>query len=223
MTELTFFEAALRILEEAGGGPLHYREITRRALERQLIQTSGLTPEATVGATLYSHVKQAEARGEVPMVRSLGKGNFALSARAHGPIEATIDQSNRETLKRMLERLHEMAPSGFEQLVGALLTQIGVENVEVTGRTGDGGLDVQAELTVGGITPARTANQVKRWKHNGTGKVIRELRGALTTEQRGLGVTTSEFTKDALIEAPAPGKVPISLIDGARMVNHLAR
>src|SRR2546428_2040978 len=143
-------------------------------------------------------------------------------ARARDQVETTIEQSNHETLERMLERLHRMAPSGFEQLVGALLSEIGFENVEVTGRTGDGGLDVQAELTVGGITRVKTAIQVKRWKHNVPGKVIRELRGALTTDQRGLVVTTSEFTKDALIEAPAPGKVPISLIDGARMVNLLA-
>ena len=72
-----------------------------------------------------------------------------------------------------------------------LLTEIGFENVEVTGRTGDGGLDVQAELTVGGITRVKTAIQVKRWKHNVPGKVIRELRGALTTDQRGLVWTHS--------------------------------
>jgi len=222
MADLTFFEAALRILEEAGGGPLHYREITRRALERGLIKTSGLTPEATVGAILYSHIKQAEVRGEVPKVRSVGKGNFALLVRTHGQVEATVEQSNREALDRMLGRLHKMAPPGFEQLVGALLTQIGFEKVQITGRTGDGGLDVQAELTVGGITRVKTAIQVKRWKHNVPGKVIRELRGALTTDQRGLVVATSEFTKDALAEAAATGKVPISLIDGDRLVSLLA-
>src|SRR2546428_12755528 len=133
-------------------------------------------------------------------------------ARARDQVETTIEQSNHETLERMLERLHRMAPSGFEQLVGALLSQIGFENVEVTGRTGDGGMDVRAELTVGGITRVRTAVQVKRWNHNVPGKVVRELRGALTTDQRGLVITTSDFTKDAISEASSSAKVPIGLI-----------
>lgn len=222
MAELTFLEGALRVLEEAGGGPLHYREISRRALERGLIQSSGLTPEATVGAILYSHVKQAAARGETPKVRALGKGNFALAIGSPSLIESTVEHANQETRKRMLERLHQMAPAAFEQLVGTLLTEIGFEGVEITGRTGDGGMDVQAELTVGGITRVRTAIQVKRWKHNVPGKVIRELRGALTTDQRGLVITASDFTRDAVGEASASGKVPISLIDGERLVALLA-
>lgn len=221
MPELTFFEAALRVLEEAGGGPLHYREITRRALVEGLIQTSGLTPEATIAAILYSHMKQSEAKGEPPKVKSLGKGFFALSVRSRGKVELTVEENNRQIRERMLAHLHEITPPAFEQLVGALLAQIGFEDVEVTGRSGDGGLDVQAELTVGGITRVKTAIQVKRWKHNVSGKTVRELRGALVADQRGLVITTSDFTRDAITEASAPSKVPISLVTGEKLVTLL--
>src|SRR2546426_7528436 len=132
MAELTFFDAAIKVLEDAGGGPLHYSDIARQALERGLVQTSGLTPDATMGAILYSHIKQTTARGETPKIRSLGKGNFALAIGTPNPIESTVEQANRETRKWMLEYLHGMAPPAFEQLIGALLVQIGFENVEVT-------------------------------------------------------------------------------------------
>ena len=41
------------------------------------------------------------------------------------------------------------------------------------------------------------------------------------TDQRGLIMTTSGFTKDAIAESQAPGKSPISLIDGKRLVQLL--
>src|SRR2546422_11699119 len=111
MVELTFLEAALKVLQEAGGGPLHYREITRRALENGWLQSSGLTPAATLGATLYSHIKQAGSRGEVPRVRSIGKGLFSLPPKGQGQIEGIVDQNNRDIQQRMLQHLHNMDPS----------------------------------------------------------------------------------------------------------------
>lgn len=221
MEELTFFEAALRVLQEAGGQPLHYREIASRALTQALIKSSGKTPEATIGAILYSHVKQAQAAGEEPKVVAVGKGFFSLPRGKPTKVEAIVAENNKEVQKRLLQYLHEMDPTAFENLIAALLSAIGFENVEVIGRTGDGGLDVHAELTVGGVTRVETAVQVKRWRTNVPGKIVRELRGALQTHQRGLIMTTSDFTREAMTEAGAAGKSPISLIDGQRLVSLL--
>ena len=44
----TFKKAAKKILEENNGEPLHYNEITKRALEQNLIQTKGETPDQTL-------------------------------------------------------------------------------------------------------------------------------------------------------------------------------
>lgn len=45
---LSFTESAARILDAAGGKPMHYRDITRHALEHHMLDTEGKTPEATM-------------------------------------------------------------------------------------------------------------------------------------------------------------------------------
>ncbi len=67
----------------------------------------------------------------------------------------------------------------------------------------------------------KTAVQVKRWKNRVTGRTVRELRGGLLADQRGLIITTSGFTRDAVSEAYAEGKTPISLTDGEKLVDLL--
>ena len=53
-------QAAARILEEAEG-PLHTDEITKRALDRQLVRTKGKTPAATMAAQLAVAVKRKDS------------------------------------------------------------------------------------------------------------------------------------------------------------------
>ena len=47
---------------------------------------------------------------------------------------------------------------------------------------------------------------------------MRELRGALKVDERGLIVTTAEFTADAVREAEAEGKARIGLVGGEELV-----
>lgn len=56
-TLLSFADATVAVLT-AEGKPLHYREITQRALTQGLIQTDGKTPEATLNAILAVDIKQ---------------------------------------------------------------------------------------------------------------------------------------------------------------------
>jgi hypothetical protein len=55
---MSFFDAAVRVLGEAGR-PLTTKEITDKALRRGLIEPAGKTPEASMSAALYMHVKSA--------------------------------------------------------------------------------------------------------------------------------------------------------------------
>ncbi|RME43680.1 MAG: hypothetical protein D6791_14885 [Chloroflexi bacterium] len=48
---MTFLDAAHEILRQAGH-PLHYADITQRALEQGLIETAGQTLEATISGWL---------------------------------------------------------------------------------------------------------------------------------------------------------------------------
>jgi restriction system protein len=218
---MTYLEAA-KVILEAAGTPLHYREITRRALAEHFIEPKGKTPEATMGAQLYMAVKQASDSGEPPHFRLAERGHFGLAAKVMtGTLDADIAAHNAKVEAELLDFIHEMHPRQVELLVGQLLTAIGFEDVEVTRYSNDGGIDVDAVLTVGGVTRVKTAIQVKRWKNNVNGSTVRELRGGLMTDQRGLVMTTAGFTKDAVAESQAAGKTPISLIDGRRFVQLL--
>lgn len=219
---MTNLEAAIHLLREAGG-PLHYRDITVRALDARLIESQGKTPEATMAAALYGHVKRTVENNEPPLIDVIGQGKFSLaSKKLGGSVEGDIQRNNHRVRTELLDYLLEVNPRQFELLIGRLLVEIGFEDVVVSKYSGDGGIDVEATLTVGGVTRVRTAVQVKRYKKNVAGSTVRELRGGLMTDQRGLIITTAGFTKDAIAEADANGKTPISLIDGQKLVQLLA-
>jgi restriction system protein len=71
------------------------------------------------------------------------------------------------------------------------LTAIGFEEVEVTSRTKDGGIDVRGTLVVGDVIRTRLAVQVKRWKQNVQSPVIQQVRGSLGAHEQGLIITTT--------------------------------
>lgn len=118
-----------------------------------------------------------------------------------------------------------MDPFQFEYLVADLLQKIGYENVNVTKRSGDKGIDINANLTVGGITNVKTVIQVKRYSANNKidGKIIAQLRGSSEVDQRGLVITTSEFQKSAIEESKAPNKMPVSLVNGEKLIELLIK
>ena len=106
-----------------------------------------------------------------------------------------------------------LTPTDFESFVVHVLTELGFV-VEHTGRTNDGGVDAEAVLSLEGLTSVLTKVQAKRWSHSVSGRVVRELRGALRVDERGLIVTTAEFTPQARREAAAEGKAKIGLLGG---------
>lgn len=218
---MTYLEAARAVLQESGAA-LHSGEITRRALQAGLIVTKGKTPEATMAAQLYMAVRRAERAGEQPPFRLIGAGTFELTtAVASSTLEADIAAHNSSVQQELLEFLLEMHPRQVELLIGKLLGALGFDDVTVTRYVGDSGIDIDAVLTLGGVTSVRTAVQVKRYKSNIAGDLVRQVRGSLQADQRGLIITTGGFTKDARAEAEASGKTPISLIDGQRLVELL--
>lgn len=218
---LTYLEAARAVLEEAGAA-LHSSEITQRALAAALIAPKGKTPEATMAAQLYSAIKKAEHAGLDAPFRLVGGNTFDLATTVGSTkVEADLRAHNESVQQELLEFLHEMHPRHIELLIGKLLGALGFEDVAVTKYVGDSGIDVDATLTLGGVTSVRTAVQVKRYRSKIAGDLVRQVRGSLEADQRGLIITTGGFTKDAQSEASAPGKTPISLVDGRRLVELL--
>ena len=165
--------------------------------------------------------RRREARGELARFIAAGSGDHRLRTVAT-EVELAIERWNDLTKKELLEQLGQIDPATFEELIGELLEKIGFEHVEVTRRSGDGGIDVRGVLTVGGMTRVKTAIQVKRWANKVPDRIVRELRGSIGPAEQGLIITTSGFTKSAIKEAEMTDRAPVTLIDGKVLAEHPA-
>lgn len=216
---LSFVNAAEQVLELVGGGkPMHYRDITQKALELGLLETAGKTPEATLYAAVLNEISRQSRRGETPRFVKQGKGVIGLARRQTRGLAFEIDQHNAEVRRQLLERLKAMPPNEFEALIGKLLAAIGFEEIEVTSYAGDGGIDVRGTLVVGDVIRTRMAVQVKRWQQNIQTPIVQQVRGALGTHEQGLIITTSDFSSGAQTEAERPNAVPVGLMNGEQLV-----
>lgn len=117
------------------------------------------------------------------------------------------------------KRLLALEPRRFELFVKDLLVSTGFEQVEVTRFSQDGGIDVNARVgaAVWAIPNLLVQVQAKRWLHTVGRKEVAELRGSLQPHAAGCIVTTSQFSRAALIESREPGKVPITVINGLEL------
>ena len=125
------------------------------------------------------------------------------------------------------ERLHtillKMNPFAFERLAQRVLRESGFTEVEVTKKTGDGGIDGYGRVKVNGMFSFKVAFQCKRYSGSVPSSDIRDFRGSLTTDiEKALFITTGTFSKPAQDEATTPGKIQIDLIDGEDLINRLA-
>ena len=113
-------------------------------------------------------------------------------------------------------------PGGFARFCLALLEGLGYENVVVTGKAGDGGIDGFGDYRQG-IVKIKSAYQAKRWRGTAVGRPeIDKFRGAIQGDyDHGLFVSTSTFTKDAQEASVKKGAITILLLDGRAIANHM--
>ena len=117
-----------------------------------------------------------------------------------------------------------MDPFGFERLCQRLLRESGFIEVEVTRRSGDGGIDGNGIIRIGGLISFNVLFQSKRYKGNIGPEVVRDFRGAMIGRaDKGLIITTGGFTRDARKEATRDGAPPVDLIDGQLLVEKLKK
>lgn len=127
-----------------------------------------------------------------------------------------------EWQEELLDVILQMSPSGFERLIQRLLRESGFVQVEVTGQSGDGGVDGHGILRLNGLLSFHVIFQAKRWKGSVGSSQIRDFRGAMVGRaDKGLLITTGAFTKDAIKEATRDGAPAIDLVDGDQLVEKL--
>lgn len=141
------------------------------------------------------------------------------------PESKKIDQEIEESESwedELLNTIKGISPQAFERLCQRLLRESGFIQVEVTGRSGDGGIDGKGVVRIGGLLSFHVLFQAKRYQGSVSTSTVRDFRGALVGRaDKGLIITTGTFTRDAQIEAQRDGATPIDLIDGEDLTHKL--
>lgn len=116
----------------------------------------------------------------------------------------------------------ELDPAAFERLVQRILRETGFVQVEVTGCSGDGGIDGKGIAKINGMLSFHVLFQCKRYTGAVASSDIRNFRGAIEGRgDKGLFITTGYFTQEAIREASRDGARAIDLMDGERLVEKL--
>ena len=119
----------------------------------------------------------------------------------------------------LLDLLRDLPASGFERLCQRLLREAGFEQVTVTGRSGDGGIDGTGLLEVNPFVSFKVLFQCKRYGGTVGPSVVRDFRGAMMGRaDKGIIMTTGSFSADSKREALRDGVPPIELVDGEKLV-----
>ena len=118
-------------------------------------------------------------------------------------IITSIDDEVKKYLKKHPEKLYELSPRKFEELVASILKDMGFD-VELTQATRDGGRDIIAHVR-NAVCSYLTHIECKRYAADnkvGVG-IIREVIGVhhIRKATKSIIVTTSFFSHDALKEA----------------------
>jgi restriction system protein len=124
--------------------------------------------------------------------------------------------------EELISTILKIEPSAFERLCQRILRESGFVQVEVTGKSGDGGIDGKGIIRINGFFSFHVFFQSKRYKGSVGSRDIRDFRGAMQGRaDKGLFITTGNFTREAVKEATRDGAPPIDLIDGELLCDKL--
>jgi restriction system protein len=134
-----------------------------------------------------------------------------------------VDGEATEWREELLEVLLAMHPAAFERLAELLLKAAGFIETDVTGRSGDGGIDGTGVYRIS-LVSFPVYFQCKRWRGGVGPEVVREFRGAIAGRgDRGLLITTGKFTPGAIEESKRERERKIELIDGRQLCDLLKK
>lgn len=136
-------------------------------------------------------------------------------------IELTNEQE-----KEYIKQLYDSFDNGyqFEEFLKIYFEKLGLDEVSVTKRSRDGGIDLTAiRPGIGNFSDSDSIHyyiQAKRFDPASTISVtsIRELKGTIPFGQKGIFVTTAKFSKDAISESNNNPSNPVVLIDGKKLI-----
>lgn len=187
------------------------------AIKPDFMGIEKLDDKSVISAVVKQGVERRKQNGDLPHMESKPEDDNPENDEVEYPDEA------KPWRVRLSEILQTMDPYGFERLSQRVLRECGFTQVEVTKKSGDGGIDGTGKLKINGIFSFNVAFQCKRYSGLVGAGAIRDFRGSLTTDiEKGVLITTGAFSRAAKEEASNPGKQQIDLIDGEEFINKIA-
>lgn len=226
--EFEFTDADLAVTHEKSGTAVIPNKI---AWARSYLKEAGFLANERRGVwVLTESGRNALSGGEEVVRDSVAGAMRAYIARRKAAADASAaeevspeeilseDSSASEELgdwrDHLLVALKAMDPAAFERLCQRLLRESGFVKVEVTGKSGDGGIDGVGVLRMNLIS-FQVLFQCKRYGGAVSSPTVRDFRGAMQGRaDKGLIITTGSFTADARREATRDGAPAIDLVDG---------
>lgn len=139
------------------------------------------------------------------------------------PVSPKVALARYDATGVVLDQILKLDDKEFEILVAHLLTALGFEGSEVTGKSGDGGVDATGELNVANLARVRIYVQAKRYKRDTSisATTVRGLRQAIPFGGQGAFITTARFQQKAYEVALEAHFPRIGLINGEQLVDLL--
>ena len=166
-----------------------------------------------------------DGHGGEEALKSASKAESKERRRARATSQSDVVEEHEESIEgdddgegdwkgTLLGVLTSMEPSAFERLSMRLVKEAGFRNVEVLGKSGDGGIDGVGVYKVS-LVSFPTYFQCKRYAGSVPPRAVRDFRGAMAGRgDKGILITTGSFTREAKAEAVRDGAPPVDLIDG---------
>jgi restriction system protein len=201
----------------------------RLAWARTYLRKYGYLENSSRGVWALTQIakenKTVDSRKVVKAVREQDKKQ-PIDKKQNNHIELNKDDAPKEAQEWKEELYHiltkDIEPDAFERLTQRLLRESGFVQVEVTGRTGDGGIDGKGIAKIHGFMSFHVIFQCKKYQGSVSASAIRDFRGAMVGRaDKGLFITTGTFTSSAIKEATRDGAPPIDLVDGDQLADKL--
>lgn len=195
----------------------------RMAWARTYLKKVGALENGTRGVWSLTSIGRSFTQTDAAEVSKRVRADSA-KLKAEKELKSEISDEDPDEISwknQLIAVLKKMPADGFERLCQRVLRESGFIKVEVTGRSGDGGIDGAGVLRVN-LVSFHVLFQCKRWKDAVSSPVIRDFRGSMIGRaDKGLVITTGRFTSDAQKEAVRDGAPAIDLIDGETLCDIL--
>lgn len=203
----------------------------RLAWARTYLKKFGMLENSSRGVwtltTKARDLKHIDPQEAVRFVRAMDKEQaphrpLRKERETEGSLELIPDEEQewRNKLHHILTK--ELDAATFERLTQRILRESGFVSVEITGRSGDGGIDGKGIARIHGFMSFHVIFQCKKYQGTVGAGAIRDFRGAMVGRaDKGLFITTGTFTPAAVQEATRDGAPPIDLVDGDQLAEKL--